>query len=300
MRYSFVFVLLLTGCGSSTPEEAAGRSVPEQEADGVLTEERATALVVEPPTEPGGGQAQAPEVPPMVVPYINQFSPGGSPYSNGSSNCGPTSAAMIARALHYRDDLSNAGLIMHLGKLAGTTAAGTAPMAEELVVRHLITETKAPLDESTLRAFKPSAAWLHARLAEGKALIAHVKIDGVGHYIVVRGETTSGNLLIHDPARRNLTALSKAQFLSYNAARGTVFAIGNGSPVSTPPPPPGGTTFDPSQKCTGRDVGLYCGGNGVAGDATTLYRCGPTGTAVEQRCLGQCVRRAQGQSDACQ
>ena len=45
--------------------------------------------------------------------------------------------------------------------------------------------------------------------------------------------------------------------------------------------------------------GLYCGGNGVNGDTTTLYRCSGGTVTVEQRCANGCQTKPNGQNDVC-
>jgi hypothetical protein len=46
--------------------------------------------------------------------------------------------------------------------------------------------------------------------------------------------------------------------------------------------------------------GLYCGGNGISGDANTLYDCQGTGITVKQKCANRCRPMAAGQNDICE
>jgi hypothetical protein len=55
-------------------------------------------------------------------------------------------------------------------------------------------------------------------------------------------------------------------------------------------PPPGGCPLG---------NGLYCGGNGIAGDPTTLYRCTNGALAVVSACAAGCFVQPPGEDDAC-
>jgi hypothetical protein len=56
---------------------------------------------------------------------------------------------------------------------------------------------------------------------------------------------------------------------------------------------------DATQTCTAGN-GLYCGGNGIAGNEDTLYRCQNGVVSVAQVCTTACVERPIGQNDTCQ
>lgn len=45
--------------------------------------------------------------------------------------------------------------------------------------------------------------------------------------------------------------------------------------------------------------GLYCGGNGVNGDVSTLYRCSDGIVTVEQTCGNGCEKKPNGFDDVC-
>jgi hypothetical protein len=45
--------------------------------------------------------------------------------------------------------------------------------------------------------------------------------------------------------------------------------------------------------------GLYCGGNGITGDATKLYRCTDGALAVVETCAAGCFAKPAGEADAC-
>lgn len=64
------------------------------------------------------------------------------------------------------------------------------------------------------------------------------------------------------------------------------------SPPPLPPPPPH------DHDCVSGD-GLYCGGNGVAGDPNTLYRCSGGNPALEAFCLAGCQPNTPGVNDGC-
>lgn len=45
--------------------------------------------------------------------------------------------------------------------------------------------------------------------------------------------------------------------------------------------------------------GLYCGGNGITGNANTLYRCTGGALTVQSTCSAGCMKMPAGQNDAC-
>lgn len=59
------------------------------------------------------------------------------------------------------------------------------------------------------------------------------------------------------------------------------------------------TCVDATQTC-GAGNGLYCGGNGIDGNANTLYRCTNGVVTVEQNCGGECSWQPLGQNDRCE
>jgi hypothetical protein len=186
-----------------------------------------------------GGPAPAPPAPvdaPPVgrAPYINQYQPAGAEqgYTNGAANCGPASMAMIARAVGYRPDLTDAALINHLGAIGGTTAAGTAvanlaPMAEAM---GLSTQTRGP---------GADVGWIQAQLEAGKMVVANgdyyemaphrdSNLTG-GHYVLVTGMTPEGNFQVQDPADAAVSTVSPAEmerFIASNPNGGYQVAVG--------------------------------------------------------------------------
>lgn len=55
---------------------------------------------------------------------------------------------------------------------------------------------------------------------------------------------------------------------------------------------------DATQTCTYGN-GLYCGGNGITGNADTLYRCTNGAITVEQVCTAGCAQQPVGLNDTC-
>ena len=55
---------------------------------------------------------------------------------------------------------------------------------------------------------------------------------------------------------------------------------------------------DTTQTCVSGD-GLYCGGNGIAGNANTLYRCQAGIVSLVQVCTAGCIPRSPGFNDGC-
>jgi hypothetical protein len=70
-------------------------------------------------------------------------------------------------------------------------------------------------------------------------------------------------------------------------------AVGAGGGGGPPPPSGGGGP------CAGLDDGFYCGGDGVAGDPSTLYRCAAGALAGSQPCAHGCQSNPGNQDDIC-
>ena len=168
------------------------------------------------------------------VPYINQYRPDGAErgYSNGSSNCGPTSMAMIARSFGYGEGLSDAQLINKLGGIGGTTGAGTS-------VNGIVAMATAMGKNAQMKGPGANVDWIRSQLEAGKLVVANGDYYAMpphqnesrtsGHYVTVAGIDDKGNFIIRDPADANVktvTAEQLAHFLNSNPNGGYQVSIG--------------------------------------------------------------------------
>jgi hypothetical protein len=168
------------------------------------------------------------------TPYINQYSPAGreNGYTNGGSNCGPTSMAMLARAYGYRNDLSDATLINHLGGIGHTSAAGTG-------VNGLSAMAQAMGLNARTRGPGAQVDWIASELRAGRMVVANgdyfamaPHADGSktsGHYVLVYGIDANGRFLVHDPADRRVGGVSAGElgnFISANSNGGYQTSVG--------------------------------------------------------------------------
>lgn len=168
------------------------------------------------------------------VPYINQYRPDGAErgYGNGPSNCGPTSAAMIARSLGYGQGMTDAQLINHLGAIGGTTAAGTS-------VNGISAMARAMGKQGVVKGPGANTDWMVEQLRAGKQVVANGDYYAMpphqdegrtsGHYVTVYGVDGNGNFLVHDPADKNVKSVTAAQmrhFINSNPNGGWQVSIG--------------------------------------------------------------------------
>lgn len=168
------------------------------------------------------------------VPYISQYRPVGAErgYSNGPSNCGPTSMAMVARAFGYGAGMSDAQLINHLGRFGGTTSAGTS-------VNGIVAMARAVGKQATVKGPGPNVEWMKEQLRAGKLLVANGDYHAMpphqneartsGHYVTVAGLDERGNFIVRDPADqavRTITPSQMAHFISSNPNGGWCISVG--------------------------------------------------------------------------
>ncbi len=215
----------LPGDGSvCTPEARAGLRSKVGSTPGA-------APGAQPPASPS-----APSAPVQAgqVPAMDQNAPAGansSNYWNGASNCGPTSAAMVARALGLGGDKSDAELIMQMYRAGGTTEKGSSPEQVATMLRSLGLSAHVVED--------PGLAELDAALAGGKPVIINGDYfatgvpgrDGSqesGHFCVVEGRDANGNYIIVDPAggqRLTFTPQAMTNFFREHTYQGALVVL---------------------------------------------------------------------------
>ncbi|HEX8706304.1 MAG TPA: C39 family peptidase [Myxococcaceae bacterium] len=191
---------------------------------------------------PAPGGAQAPIIDQLFPQGWEQFAKYDSKMErnimdNGKANCGPTSAAMVARALGYGEGKTDAQLIKEFMRVGGTTGSGTTPGGVADMVRQMGSEATVKLTPTDLSA-------LDAALAEGKMVIANgdYNVTGVdgrngaamsGHFCLVTGKDEQGNYLINDPWNGEKVKFSPEAMLNYfqehrvsdNSRRGAMIIV---------------------------------------------------------------------------
>jgi hypothetical protein len=138
---------------------------------------------------------------------------------NGKANCGPTSAAMVGRALGFGEGKTDAQLVKELMRVGGTTAAGSSPAGVAAMIRHMGVD-------ATVKNSPRDLAALDAALAEGKMVIANGDYhatgvpgrnggDMSGHFCLVTGKDDQGNYLVNDPWGGDKLKFSPQAMLNY-------------------------------------------------------------------------------------
>jgi len=138
---------------------------------------------------------------------------------NGKANCGPTSAAMVARALGYGEGKTDAQLVKEFMRVGGTSEVGSSPGGVAAMVRQMGSE-------ATVHASPRDLARLDAALAEGKMVIANGDYNATGvpgrngadmsgHFCLVTGKDAEGNYLINDPWHGEQVKFTPEAMLNY-------------------------------------------------------------------------------------
>jgi len=170
------------------------------------------------------------------LPMINQLAPSGNDgsYWNGDSNCGPTSMAMVARAVGYGNHLTDAQLVMEMYRLCGTQGSnGTGVDGIRQGALNI------GLDAATYRS-SAGVEKMAEELRNGRMVVANgdyyalpapgrINNANGGHYVVVTGMDDQGNFKVNDPAggvRMTLTPAQMAQFMRENPNGGYFTSMG--------------------------------------------------------------------------
>lgn len=157
------------------------------------------------------------------VPEINQLGPAGNDgnYWNGSSNCGPASLAMVARAVGWGGHLTDSQLVMEMFSRAGTTGDGTGVQAMASAAQSI--GLNAQIGWNTTNVDQ-----IAADLRAGKMVIANGDFYALGtpdrsnnrdsgHYVVIEGLDEGGNFIVNEPWGGQQYHVSPAQLRQYLA-----------------------------------------------------------------------------------
>ncbi len=167
-------------------------------------------------------------------PFISQYRPDGAErgYYNGPANCGPTSMAMVARAMGYGQGMTDAQLINHLGQKGGTSGNGTN-------VNGIVQMAQAMGKQGQIRGPGANVDWIREQLQQGKQVVANGDYYAMpphrndaktsGHYVLVYGMDAQGRFLVHDPADQNVKSVSAQElgyFINQNPNGGWQISVG--------------------------------------------------------------------------
>lgn len=177
---------------------------------------------------------------------ISQMNPTGADanYKNAAMNCGPTVLAMIGDAYGKRppDITNDAAYITELGKMAGTTGAGTTGNGMIAALNDMGFQTAANKGGDL--------NWINDQLAQGHQVIAngdYYSIAGhadsgqeAGHYVAVTAFDGT-NYKVADPATGNVITMSQAElanFVAHHPEGGFTLATWPDPTLQQPAPAP--------------------------------------------------------------
>jgi Peptidase_C39 like family len=140
---------------------------------------------------------------PPPVPHINQSWPAGAPSTYVDVGyCGPTSMAMVARAYGLGASLTDAELVLRLGRIADTPLnRGTDRFGLFRMASHLRLKSR-DWDGQATHWMARHLELGHYVLAAGNPFVLppFEKLAGYGeHFIVVDGMDHDGNFLMKNP-----------------------------------------------------------------------------------------------------
>lgn len=187
----------------STPQEAGFD--PNQDPFAPAQSSQTTATSQTSAVATGGDSVTRPDW------YLNQYATG---LPSKSGDCGPTSAAMVARSFGLMDpSLSGADAVQAARDASGFVGSGPPwAISEDQVTRSIETLSGGQLQETSRTNYQSGQsaeliANIQAQLARGErpVLLSGTTSDdpeyaGNRHYVVITGITPEGNLLIADPA----------------------------------------------------------------------------------------------------
>jgi len=174
---------------------------------------------------------------------VNQIRPDGDNtsqnYVDAGYNCGPATAATLARMMGTREGQSNASLVTELAAKHGTDAQGTKPGS----MMGMIQDVGGKVDGNQLVGdYKDSQ--LDHMLAKGDKAVMEVGLQnadgktGEGtHWIMVNGKDKDGNYLVKDPLKGDYKATPQQLRDAFHRAGtvgGTLIAV---SPANSPGKP---------------------------------------------------------------
>lgn len=159
--------------------------------------------------------ARSPQAPQARKPihHINQLRPegAGKDYANGPFNCGPAVVAMLARSAGKLGHLNDAQLVSELGK-GVVTEKGTSPDG----IATMMARAGVSPDGQALGAGYTDAQ-LKEHLGKGNKMVAQVRSSNPNsqkdsaHYVVIEGQTRSGNYIVSDPLAKGPYVVSPKQ-----------------------------------------------------------------------------------------
>lgn len=169
-----------------------------------------------------------------TVPFINQYAPTGAAAGyDGTMNCGPAAAAMMARSVGYEPQLNDAELVNKLAAVGGTdptkgtTGNGMIAMFEEMGLQTAASEGA-------------DLAWIQNQVQSGKFVTAlgdFYEVPGrensnlsAGHYLTIIGmDRQTGDFQVMDSASSQVQSLTAAQLSNFiNSLPEGGFAISAG------------------------------------------------------------------------
>jgi hypothetical protein len=159
--------------------------------------------------------------PALWVPHIPQGDPVGASWRySGRGKCGHAALAMVARAFHVRDDLSDAGLVDEMARLAGSDYALSNVHFRQIARQE---------GWGFVGDWSTDGGWIRQRLGEGSVVVIAGNVHALpwhrpgppnGHFVTIAAALPDGRFVVHDPGSDGPRIATQADLEAFMRTKG--------------------------------------------------------------------------------